>query len=64
MLLVNRVRALQAFLETEQVFLVRVESPGGRLTGWRLAPMDVEAVNSKTAANAVSVLSISGDLQR
>ena len=28
-------------LDNPQVFWVRVDSPGGRLTGWRLAPMDL-----------------------
>jgi hypothetical protein len=34
-------------LETEQVFLVRVESPGGRMTGWRLAPVDLEHASAE-----------------
>lgn len=29
-------------LEAENVFLMRVSSPGGRMTGWRLAPTDVQ----------------------
>ena len=41
----QHVLVVRGAIDTEQVFLVRVESPGGRLTGWRLAPVDVQAGN-------------------
>lgn len=34
----QHVLTVRGVLDVEEVFLVRVASPGGRLTGWRLAP--------------------------
>lgn len=45
----QHVLTVRGALEEEDVYLVRVESPGGRLTGWRIAPTEerpVEEVDS------------------
>ncbi|MFO7566649.1 MAG: hypothetical protein R6X02_28660 [Enhygromyxa sp.] len=34
----QHVLAFRGALEAQEVFLLRVESPGGRMTGWRLSP--------------------------
>jgi hypothetical protein len=36
----EHVLAIRGSLELDEVFLLRVESPGGRMTGWRLSPTD------------------------
>lgn len=36
----QHVLAFRGAIETDEVFLLRVESPGGRLTGWRLSPTE------------------------
>ena len=36
----EHVLAIRGALELDEVFLLRVESPGGRMTGWRLSPTD------------------------
>jgi hypothetical protein len=36
----EHVLAFRGALELDEVFLLRVDSPGGRLTGWRLSPTD------------------------
>lgn len=36
----QHVLTIRGVLEREEVMLVRVESPGGRLTGWRLTPAE------------------------
>jgi hypothetical protein len=36
----QHVLAFRGALETDEVFLLRVESPGGRMTGWRLSQTD------------------------
>ncbi len=36
----QHVLAVEGVLELDELFLLRVESPGGRMTGWRLSPTD------------------------
>jgi hypothetical protein len=36
----EHVLAIRGSLELDEVFLLRVESPGGRMTGWRLSPTE------------------------
>lgn len=49
----QQVLVVRGALETEQVFLWRVASPGGRLTGWRLAPGDVSSTDMEVDSIAV-----------
>jgi hypothetical protein len=44
----QHVLVIRGSLELDQVFLLRVESPGGRLTGWRLSPTEGIAAGSET----------------
>jgi hypothetical protein len=44
----EHVLAIRGSLALEEVFLLRVESPGGRMTGWRLSPTEGIPEDSET----------------